>query len=190
MKLLLISIIVLLLYVSNSYVDKYYWFLPSERHDPREVRLVENAVRGRTPEDVRFHALTDRSVSPAFLWVLESRGKHGHTLSELDQLILPHVSTILGHKLRHNRSRPWQVEPSLDRLPSVSANNPSYPSGHAYQAWVLCVRLSELYPELAPELAATAQRCADIRVIAGLHFPSDGECSKQLVLKKYLKLSQ
>ena len=188
MKLFLFFVIVLLLYVSNVRVDKYYWFLPSDHtgipDNNQEIRLVEHAVSGRTPEDVRFHQLTDRSVSPAFLEVLEASGKSGHTLNELDGWIVAHVPTILGHKLKHNRSRPWHVNPSIDRLPSVSANSPSYPSGHAYQAWVLCERLSGLYPELANRLRQTADRCAGVRVIAGLHFPSDGEFSKKLLTQK------
>ena len=187
MKLLLFFIIVIVLYLINVRVDKYYWFLPSvDTHDnASEISKVSEAVRTRTSEDVRFHQLTDRSVSPAFLQLLERHRKTGHTVFELDQLIVGDVPTIIKHKLVHNRSRPWQTDPSLDRLPSVSANTPAYPSGHAYQAWVLYHKLSKKYPELETRFYQLAEQCAHIRVIAGLHYPSDGSFAKTLVSKKY-----
>lgn len=179
----------MMVYVKTLNADTYYPWLPLySRAFPNnkcEIVLVEQAVRNRTSSDVFFHQKTDRSVSPAFMDVLDMHSKSGHhTVESLDQEIVAHVPTILMHKLWHNRSRPWHVNPFLDRLDSESANNPSYPSGHAYQAWVLYVVLSDKYPELERVLYQTAERCMKIRVIAGLHFPSDGEFSKRLVLGK------
>lgn len=176
-----------MVYVKTRNTDTYYSWLPTHSHtypdNEKEILLVEQAVLHRTSADVFFHQKTDRSVSPAFLDILETHSKTGHTLKSLDREIVAHVPTILMHKLWHNRSRPWHVNPLLDRLDSESANNPSYPSGHAYQAWVLYHVLSKKYPELEPVLYQTAERCMKIRVIAGLHFPSDGEYAKRLVLK-------
>lgn len=164
--------------------DRYIYFLPktgAPNHitNAEEIKQVQDAVRRRTPADERFHRLTDASVSPAFERLLKQYRVH----TTLDRYILQHVSTILAEKLRHNRARPWQVDPDLRTLKSVSANSPSYPSGHAYQAWVLYRILSFRYPQLQQQLYALAEYCTRIRVIAGLHYPSDGEYSKALVMR-------
>jgi hypothetical protein len=66
-------------------------------------------------------------------------------------------------------------------LKSVSANTPAYPAGHAFQAYYLAKKLGKSYPELQPQLDAIAERCNSVRIKAGLHYPSDGQFSKQLV---------
>ena len=144
-----------------------------------EVAATEMAIAQRTDTDVRAHYLTDRSVLPLFIHTLE---KNDVTLSEeeIDQLhnTITHPSVadfILGMKNRYNRARPWQIK-KLDGLPSVTAHTPSFPAGHAYQAW------------MEPELYVTAQYCDDIRVMAGLHYPSDGEYSKQLAFSTLEKI--
>lgn len=185
-----IVIVLTLLWLSLCRESRgYYRFLPIKGipyDNTHESHLVEEAVNHRTPSDILFHQKTDRSVSPVFLELLESNGiHHKHTVESFDSLLFAHVPTILRHKMFHNRARPWQVNPCIDKLDSISANNPSYPSGHAYQSWVLYKHLSEMYPHLERPLHDMAERCANIRVIAGLHFPSDGLYSKQLVMKKF-----
>lgn len=186
MNLILFLLLIICVFYALSLCKEpsrgYYWFLPAQGIPSDDLRLVEEAVQSRTPSDILFHQKTDRSVSPAFLELLESHGILDD-IESLDKLVITHVPTILRYKLFHNRKRPWQMNPCLDKLDSVSANNPSYPSGHAYQAWVLYKHLSQKYPGLEHELYAMAERCSNIRVIAGLHFPSDGQYSKQLVMK-------
>lgn len=162
--------------------DGYYFYLPTNKIHPNnydEVKLVEYAVKNRTIEDVQFHKFTDYSVVPAFEELLRKNNiKYG---GDMDEIILKHVSDILNLKHKYNRARPWQVNKKLNNLYSYTAHTPAYPAGHAYQAWVLYRILSSKYPQLKDELYKTAEYCDRVRVIAGLHYPSDGEYSKKLV---------
>ena len=184
--LLIVVAVMIFMYTKTPRRLGYDPRLPTSMHHPcsfTEVAATETAIARRTDTDVRAHYLTDRSVLPMFIHTLE---KNDVTLSEeeIDQLHStishPRVADfIMGMKNRYNRARPWQIK-KLDGLPSVTAHTPSFPAGHAYQAWMLYIILSKTYPTLDPELYVTAQYCDDIRVMAGLHYPSDGEYSKQL----------
>lgn len=163
--------------------DGYYSYLQTNKIHPNnydEVKLVESAVKNRTINDVQFHKFTDDSVVPAFEEIL--RNNNIKYYGDMNEIILKHVSAILDLKHKYNRARPWQVNKKLDVLYSYTAHTPAYPAGHAYQAWVLYRILSSKYPQLKEKLYKTAEYCDRVRVIAGLHYPSDGEFSKLLVM--------
>ena len=82
-----------------------------------------------------------------------------------------------------NRARPAQVNSNVRRLElkSISADSPALPSGHSFQAFVLAKVLSKDYPAKKELLYNTAERCGHARIIAGLHYPSDHELSKNIV---------
>lgn len=164
--------------------ERYYPDLPTSdaypsNHD--EISEVELAISQRTEADVRAHYLTDASVIPMFINVLRHHGVY-ETESRLEKITnSAEVQTfVMGLKKKHNRARPWQIK-NIDHLPSVTAHTASYPAGHAYQAWLLCQELTAKYPALREVLHATAEYCDRVRVVAGLHYPSDGRYSKALV---------
>jgi hypothetical protein len=133
---------------------------------------VLKAAQARTPEDEAFHRLTDRSVADGFVQIL---GGLGHSVQELDEIIAADVPDIMRAKLRHNRPRPWQISPGVLklRLDSTMGFTPAYPAGHAWQARTLARHFKGLYPVLGEELDEMARRCKEVRVKAGLHYPSD-----------------
>ena len=90
---------------------------------------------------------------------------------------------MLIYLLKHiiNRARPYQVNTNILLLESKTANTPSYPAGHACQAYYLAKYLGKKHPEKQDELNQIAQRCDMVRVKAGLHYPSDGVFSKQII---------
>ena len=94
------------------------------------------------------------------------------------------VGKITYYKRLYNRARPVQVAPQIvDALYSTTANTPAYPSGHVLQAYYAAKLLSQWEPEKKKEWEAIAERCANIRIIAGLHYPSDRDFAKRLVDK-------
>ena len=110
------------------------------------------------------------------------KGKGGGTGKRL----FPFVEFLSGPSLFFfegiiNRARPQQINRKLDVLASKTASTPSYPSGHAFQAYYLAQVLSSRYPEKAEMFSKIAEDCALARVYAGLHYPSDNEFSKTLV---------
>ena len=80
-----------------------------------------------------------------------------------------------------------QVAPEIvDALYSTTANTPAYPSGHALQAYYAAKLLSQWEPEKKKEWEDIAERVANIRIIAGLHYPSDRDFARRLVDNKII----
>jgi membrane-associated phospholipid phosphatase len=75
---------------------------------------------------------------------------------------------------------------TVDALESKTANTPAFPSGHAFQAYYAAKLLSEWEPEKKKEWEAIAERVANIRIIAGLHYPSDRDFARRLVDNKII----
>ena len=100
---------------------------------------------------------------------------------ELKQIETKQNYIILFFKYIINRRRPYQLNPNLNVINIDTAQTPSYPAGHAYQAQLLAKILSTRYPEKKDMLYEIARKCDDCRIKAGLHYPSDGEFSRKLV---------
>jgi acid phosphatase (class A) len=69
----------------------------------------------------------------------------------------------------------------VNALHSKTAATPAYPAGHAFQAYYAAKILSEWEPQRKKEWMKIADDVANVRIIAGLHYPSDSEFSRQLV---------
>ena len=98
------------------------------------------------------------------------------------------IGKIMYYKRLYNRARPVQMAPEIvDALDSTTANTPTYPSGHAFQAYYAAKLLSKWEPARKKEWEDIAERVANIRIIAGLHYPSDRDFARRLVenLKDY-----
>ncbi len=117
------------------------------------------AFRGKLTEE-QFQRLKKEVVSPAI------------------------VGKITYYKRLYNRARPVQVAPQIvDALYSTTANHAAYPSGHALQAYYAAKLLSQWEPTRKKEWEDIAERVANIRIIAGLHYPSDRDFARRLVDK-------
>jgi membrane-associated phospholipid phosphatase len=147
---------------------------------PNNAREIGIMVRyyfpKRTPENVQFFKLTDSNPLEAF------RGK---LIEEQFQRLKKEVISwaIVGkityYKQLYNRARPVQVAPEIiDALYSTTANTAAFPSGHAFQAYYAAKLLSKWEPARKKEWEAIAERVANIRIIAGLHYPSDRDFAR------------
>jgi hypothetical protein len=172
---ILIYIYLFILIISPK---RYIYFLPSlyvYPHNETEIIEVEKKINTRNQEDIDFFYLTDRSVSHAFTELVP------YTIEELDYIISQVNNIILFLKYIINRARPNQIKPNLNALKSNTAQTPSYPAGHAFQAYYLSKILGKKYPELQHQLNITAEKCNNVRISAGLHYPSDGLFAKNIV---------
>jgi hypothetical protein len=165
----------------------YHWFLPTRQgtfpNSSVEIHDVVLATSNRTELDVAFHRLTNESVVYAFVNILPNSYDKEHLLK---LCVSARVNDLITQEKRlHNRVRPKQLLQSLNTLESTIANTPSFPARHAFHAWLVCFKLSKEFPEKETELHALAQRCDDVRVVAGLHFPSDGKYAKELASLKF-----
>ena len=86
---------------------------------------------------------------------------------------------VVHFKKRFLRVRPSQIEPRLRPMLGVPGHA-AYPSGHATQYFLVAKALASVVRshEVGEQLFAIAQRVADNREWAGLHYPSDTEAGK------------
>ena len=159
--------------------NKWYPTIQGYPDNNKEIDIIVNDyVAKRTSNDIQFFKLTDPTPLNAFQ----------HKISEsqflkLSKLIVSPfiIMRIMFYKLLYNRARPSQVAPDIDSLDSTTANTASYPSGHAFQAYYAAKILSQWEPARKQEWMDIAERAANIRIIAGLHYPSDRDFARQLV---------
>lgn len=80
-------------------------------------------------------------------------------------------------KFFFQRPRPSQLATyyklKLFPFESFSANSPSYPSGHAYTAKIICEVLGNKYPQLYSFFEQMIQDICYSRIYMGLHFQTD-----------------
>jgi membrane-associated phospholipid phosphatase len=183
--LLIVDIIILIIQ------DKrYYWWYPSFNFTIRgfsksfpdsrtELRIaVTDYIMKRTPNDVAFFQLTDVTPAAAFTTIIKPEEM---SLDEMTRLIQSSrlVFIVKSFKYLYNRARPAQLDPETINkkngtlLDSETAATPAYPSGHAIQAYYLAKILAQKFPAKTQALMETATKCANVRIMVGLHYPSD-----------------
>lgn len=178
-KYVLIGLIIYVLLVIVTPLG-YYTLLPSLpvfKSNILESEEVLKQVELRSASDEHFFNLTDSSVSAAFVDVVDEE------IKELDRIIRRPTVMIVLLSLKYiiNRCRPNQINKKIEPLFSRTANTPSYPAGHAFQAYYLANVLGKKYPKKKEQLYIIAEKCDKVRIKAGLHYPSDGEFSKAIV---------
>jgi acid phosphatase (class A) len=162
-----------------------------------ETQTLLELQKNRTSDDVR-QAVLDSTRSP-LAWAADENAL-GATFSKqryplvIDLLEKIHDDTRLINRAANAkwgaRVRPYALDsrivPALktDNLPSAS-----YPSARAASSLVWGLFLAELFPERKQALLAHAHRSAALRVIAGVHFPSDVEAAHK-VAQAYFTLLQ
>ena len=171
--IIIFTIILAYIYLFPGYLP----FLPSLPIHPNnyiDTRVVKFEISNRTKEDEDMFYLTNKSVVNAFLpFVDESK-------EELIKVSLSQNNIILFFKYLINRQRPNQVDSSIKPLNVSTAQTPSYPAGHAYQALLVSKYLSKKYPDKKSTFESIAKKCDTCRVRTGLHYVSDGQFSKIL----------
>ena len=162
---------------------RYYIWYPTISAYPNNGREIRTMMRDyfpkRTRENIQFFKLTDPSPIEAFRKKI-SEEQFQRLKKEVTSRKI--VGKIMFYKKLYKRARPVQVAPQIvDALYSTTADTPAYPSGHAFQAYYAAKLLSQWEPEMKKEWDAIAERVANIRIIAGLHYPSDRDFARRLV---------
>lgn len=182
-KFILFIIFIYFLLLSMQPARFYIWYPTIQSAYPNNIHEIGIMVRDyfpkRTQENIKFFKLTDSSSLEAY------RGKitDEQYLRLKKEILRPElIKKIIYFKKLYNRARPKQIAPDLVKpFESITANTPSYPSGHTIQAFIAAKILSKWEPHRKKEWEEIAERCSNIRIIAGLHYPSDIEFAKKLV---------
>jgi hypothetical protein len=100
------------------------------------------------------------------------------TIAEVKKDISPLVMKL---KYFYNRPRPYQLayqkKLPLHAWKSISADTPSYPSGHTFQSRVYAEVLGNMYPKYYKALHDVATDIMWSRLYLGVHYMSDNEFS-------------
>lgn len=166
----------LLVYIYS--LPKYTSFLPTiPIYNNNEANSVLKQSLLRNAEDIEFFNLTDPSVCFAYLpYVNES-------IEELNKIVTQPIIlfTIFFFKYIINRPRPYQINKNIEKLNSNTDKTPSYPAGHAFQAYALTHVLKKKYKNKDELFDNISVKCDETRIKGGIHYKSDGEFSKILV---------
>jgi hypothetical protein len=167
--------------------ERYIYSLPTYPIYPdskEESKRVLEIMKKRSVDDEHFFRKTDPSVIHAFSEYIDE------PMEELRNIItsIPILFTVYTTKYGINRPRPYQVNPLIIPMKSTTDKTPSYPAGHAFQAYFLADVLGKRYPAKKMYFNKLAERCDLVRVQAGLHYPSDGQFAKR-ILYRLLKIT-
>ena len=146
------------------------------RETKSEINYLLRSMNGASQGDKDFIDIADKRVIETIIsFAIENDLNFDENyLRDLKNQL---TSLILNIKYKFNRPRPFQIAKALNskfpRSESVSANTPSYPSGHAIQSHVLTNVLARDNPGFERALENLADRISLTRLQMGLHYPSD-----------------
>jgi hypothetical protein len=95
-------------------------------------------------------------------------------------------------KMKYGRQRPYEYSDKIKSITDTD-DSPSFPSGHAIEAYALAEVLGERYPDKKDELDKMASKISKSRVQMGNHFPSDievGEKVGKMIADAYLSTTK
>ena len=120
----------------------------------------------------------DKDYQSLFVDLLSLHGTEEkvENIIEITKGALPIIKKLKSH---YNLKRPQALADQIDfplnsdQASMDSAQTKSYPSGHACQAYLVALILTERYPHLREPLLHLAECVSQSRVDRGVHFPSD-----------------
>lgn len=160
--------------------DRYINILPTIHVYPNNRTEAQKVFEINKEIDDKMKDLfykTDESVSKVFMEYTN------HSEKELNKLIQSPMIIVILYFFKYviNRARPYQVNGKIIPLESKTGNTPSYPAGHAMQAYYLSYVLGKKEKSKSSTFKSLAEDCNSCRIAAGIHYPSDGEFSKTII---------
>jgi len=99
---------------------------------------------------------------------------------------------VIKLKMKYGRPRPYEITNKIDSVTDTD-DTPSFPSGHAAEAYALAKVLGNKYPKKQKELDSMAEKIGMSRIQMGNHFPSDVKAGKKvglIIADAYLKIKK
>lgn len=149
-----------------------------------EIAKIVDIQKGLSDEDRKFAAdAAHNTVDIFYSWLILRGQKINRSMISGIWNDLKIQDTIQSMKDHTKRSRPYWISSDVTLLPGTGLADYSYPSGHSILAWMIAKKLSNKFPHLSEGLNALAERIAQSRVHAGVHFPSDVEPGERIAGK-------
>lgn len=144
----------------QSYLDVQRLHLMAELRTPERVQTIKDQADDFTPQFWAVAGVDVRSY-PAV----------ASQVGAMQQAVGVYVMDL---KAKINRTRANEVDPQLSTVVPVPWHK-AYPSGHATQAFMTALVMSEAMPEKADEFMRLAADIALNREVGGLHYATDSE---------------
>ena len=181
-------------YVGDFSFDEYPNYADSADEVVKIIQVQKKAEESKNWEaSKQFCLLWDEDFNNAFEVSLKRLNipYDQEYLDYIYQISEDIGALIIQLKSHYQRPRPFQLalytNQNLHPYDSVSAQSPSYPSGHAVQALFILSVIASHYEEKKDELMKLAKQIADSRVVLGLHYPSDNKFGFEIVSQLLLK---
>lgn len=166
----------------DSVTKQKFFNKPYPSNISTQVRYELAELRKRTanisPTDLEFATQAEKDHYGIWIKFLYNMGI-SISKSFLDKITDETDGLLYALKYHYNRPRPFQlgyyhgihVNPAI----YTSANSPAFPSGHATEARLFALILSEKYQFATDKIMDMGNKIAESRVNAGVHYPSDIE---------------
>jgi hypothetical protein len=150
-------------------LKKMYGTTIADQRKNRKAEILEQEI-GFTGYFYRLLACSTEVRPKAFLFVLVG--------IQIGALVCSHW------KWQFQRQRPAQAWPGVNPI-IATPRHPAYPSGHGVQALLIALMIGDIAPGLASTAMKMAERIAENRVIAGVHYPSDNKAAAEVAEKTF-----
>jgi len=153
---------------------------PNSEKTKNELKFVQTASKYADENPSQFPGIDEQDknlLKPFLVFIKEKK-----LLIDARYLkdVLDDVATLAMYwKYEYNRPRPFQYE-GMNERDNISADTPSYPSGHSLQAKVLAGILAKAYPEYTDDFERIGKDVGRNRIMGGWHFPSDHLAGRDL----------
>ena len=151
-------------------------------YDWQARRTAEQCAKARTEMDHSFETFFGR-ISPF------GRPTPPQVKAFFDNVGKDSVAAHTALKQVYQRQRPFVRDPGLQPCIGRVAGL-SYPSGHSAMSRLFALILSDLVPARRAEFMAKADESATLRVLGGVHHPSDTAAGKALADALYKELKR
>lgn len=162
---------------------------PPPMDDDGEAQEVKVIVAKRSAKDVESIRNHDEEPYYALRKFCERKKLFFHD-GEFRKICDDSVPIIIHFKNHFNRKRPFEVDKTINTLPSKTNDTRAYPSGHAAQSRLIARYIAGKFPEYERELVKAGNKCGWGRVQAGFHYPSDYEIGNLLGEKMYVFMNK
>lgn len=156
---------------------------PDEFTTLQELKILQDMMNNVSEDDLQFAINAEVDEEEMYRKFMRS---HGINLPEtFISDIFKQTDPILFYMKKYfNRARPEQFANSnnipFNVLITHTANHPSFPSGHAFDSYILSHILKQIVPSKTHEIDEFAKRMRNSRNNVGLHYISDNLISQQL----------
>ena len=146
----------------------------------------------RTPQQC---ALATRMKIPDFTSLYSSSGLLSSSEMSTVQPFLDQVSQLVSSiagvfKKQYARPRPYNEDSRIQPCADKPGGSTSYPSGHATEGAVDACVLAQIFPARAAKITDYGQFLGELRVIAGVHHPTDVAAGQKLAADICGRLTQ